>query len=653
MKRHRFHGVRLGAVVAGAFASLALLTLAPDAWAVPGLMPAHQTIPTRTPDRRTRSSEDTAAPAPTDTELPATPTAELASPTPTSTEEPTATETSQVPEVETATPTVGEDTVLASATPTPTSQETTETPETQPARSVATPLVTFVVITSVPTPANGATAVARAAQATALAQRYGTATPLPSNWVTPRVVTSTPTPANDATADRLTVVAYLVGLTGTPTPTPANMITATPSPTYFVITSVPTPGNAATAVAWQEEAAARAEREGTPTPLPDNWVTPRVVTPTPTPVNDATVDRLTVVAYLDWLTGTPRPTPVNVVTATPSPTFYVITSVPTPANAATAEAWLQEAAARAQREGTPTPLPRNWVTPIVVTPTPTPANQATADRLTVVAYLGSLTGTPTPTPLILVTPTPTPLTADDAVTSPTATSLPTWTPTATAVPIPAMWSGRIVFVSDRNGGTPAYYVMDADGGNVQQLSGPGLYATAQVRDTLDPNGQYQVFVSTPRNPSRDPDVGVNTEISVRRLSDGFESYLTGGTKGADYEPAYCQANSRYIVYTSQQSGGDDLYVVDLLSSAGAGSELRTTRLTVNDWPWDKHASWSPDCKQIVFYSNRDGHKQIYVMDFLGMDYPGGDPRNVSNSPYNDWDPVWLKPSPSQLGSRGM
>jgi Tol biopolymer transport system component len=180
---------------------------------------------------------------------------------------------------------------------------------------------------------------------------------------------------------------------------------------------------------------------------------------------------------------------------------------------------------------------------------------------------------------------------------------------------------------------------------VQQLSGPDIYNAAAVRDTLDPTGQYQVFVSTPRHVEVDPDVGRNYEISLRRLSDSYEWYIVGGTKGADYDPAYCQADPRYIAWVSQQSGGDDIFVVDLLSATRSGAPLRTARLTENDWPWDKHPSWSADCKQIVFSSNRDGRDQLWVMDFLGMDYPGGNPRKLRDDPYNDWNPVWIKPPP--------
>lgn len=510
----------------------------------------------------------------------------------------------------------------------------------------ASPTPTYYVITSVPTPANGATAQARIAEGTATARRDGTPTPLPTNWVTPIVVTATPTPANTAAADRLTVVAYVAQQTGTPTATPINVWTATPSPTLVIITSVPTPMNARTAEARAAQATADATELGEPTPVPPNWVTPHVVTATPSPANRATADRLTVVAYVAALTGTPTPTPENMWTATPSPTYYVITSVPTPGNAETAVARAAQATAYAAHYGEPTPLPPNWVTPVVLPITPTPANQATVDRLTVVAYLVILTGTPTPTPANMLTATPTALYMDEAAIYPT----PTFTPTMTATPdprsIPAEFFNKIAFVSDRDGGRRAYYIMDPDGGDVQRLTGTDVYSAALVRDTLDPTGQFEVFVSEPRSAQYDRDLGKNYEISLRRLADGYEWYITGGTKGADYNPAYCQADPRYIAWTSQQTGNDDIFVVDLLSDSGGGAPLRTVRLTENDWPWDKHPSWSPDCRQIVFFSNRDGRDQIWMMDFVGMDYAGGNPRNVSNSAYNDWDPVWIKPPPA-------
>jgi hypothetical protein len=130
----------------------------------------------------------------------------------------------------------------------------------------------YVVITSTPTPENIVTAVANSVRMTAEATRFGTATPLPPNWVTPVVVTATPTPKNQATAQAMSEFATAVAFT---TGEPPNMVTATPIDALFASTPTPTPGTMQTA---------------TPTPVletvtPSVAATPEAVlaaTPTPT-----------------------------------------------------------------------------------------------------------------------------------------------------------------------------------------------------------------------------------------------------------------------------------------------------------------------------------------------------------------------------------
>ena len=51
--------------------------------------------------------------------------------------------------------------------------------------------------------------------------------------------------------------------------------------------------------------------------------------------------------------------------------------------------------------------------------------------------------------------------------------------------------------------------------------------------------------------------------------------------------------------------------------------------------WNDQASWSPDGKQIVFTSQRDGRNQIYVMNA-----DGSNQHNISNSQYDDEVPDW-------------
>jgi TolB protein len=78
-------------------------------------------------------------------------------------------------------------------------------------------------------------------------------------------------------------------------------------------------------------------------------------------------------------------------------------------------------------------------------------------------------------------------------------------------------------------------------------------------------------------------------------------------------------------------GSDDIFTV---SPQGDNKQ----RLTFNIWEWDKHPSFSPDGSFIVFWSNQtSGRQQLWIMNA-----DGSDRRILLDSPYNDWDPVWIK-----------
>jgi hypothetical protein len=144
---------------------------------------------------------------------------------------------------------------------------------------------------------------------------------------------------------------------------------------------------------------------------------------------------------------TGQPANLDIVTATPSPTYVIITSTPTPEEITTAVALAWQATAQAKRGSPATLLPPNWVTPLVVTSTPVPENQATADYQQAVRLT---TGTPTPLPANSQTATPTSVAvAVQPLVSPTPTATASPTPQA----IPAGLLGKIVFLSDREGAT--------------------------------------------------------------------------------------------------------------------------------------------------------------------------------------------------------
>jgi hypothetical protein len=204
-----------------------------------------------------------------------------------------------------------------------------------------TPGPEVTVITPTPQPPDIFAAATQSVRLTEQAQREGTPTPLPPNiriatrTPTPRVVTATPTPANSATATFHAVQETAIALTtGTPyvlvaTSTP----TLTPTPTRVIVTPTPQPANVFEAATRKAELTLQEQRGGTPTPLPKNYVvatvtqTPRVVTNTPPPANDATATAHTLHATaVAYTTGVP-----NVVTATPTITATVrATSQTTP-----------------------------------------------------------------------------------------------------------------------------------------------------------------------------------------------------------------------------------------------------------------------------------------------------------------------------------
>jgi hypothetical protein len=333
---------------------------------------------------------------------------------------------------------------------------------------------------------------------------------------------------------------------------------------------------------------------------------------------------------------------------TPTPTFVIVTSTPTPKTIFTAAAMVATAVYQATTVGTPTSTPSNWVTPIVVTSTPTPENEATATYmdawLTVAAVA---TGTATPTPRHMWTATPTATPTDTPVYIPLEEITPTPvtpTPTSTPTAIPAVLMGKIAFLTDRDGDT-AVYVMDPDGSGLARLTHPWAYDVANIQDTISPDGQNRVLVQNIQDVP---------QLIMQPLYDGYSWRITNSAF-ACYHPSW-SPDGEHIAFVSQSGGHweladpNDEETIDLLRWMGDTINddiylkpihgVGFQRLTDNDWEFDKHPSWSPDSTQIVFCSNREtGHPQIWVMDA-----DGSNPRNLSNDSYDNWDPVWIKRS---------
>jgi Tol biopolymer transport system component len=314
--------------------------------------------------------------------------------------------------------------------------------------------------------------------------------------------------------------------------------------------------------------------------------------------------------------------------------------------------------------GTATPLPTHWVTPVVVTATPTPLNQQTAQAIADLGTAVALTtGTPTPFPSNMVTATATP--AFDLIAlilSPTPA-----TPTPT-IPdsMPAELLGKILFRSDREGedGIEEFiYMYDPATGNLGRLTANWPYNMAQARDEYSADTVFRAFVKqllwtnirTDRFaqvvengvPQFDPNTGEpeleladriytqTDEFAIHRYDYKFgqEDIVTRAGIGITYDPAWSPVSNE-IAYVSTETQNDEIWVIN-------GDGTNAHQLTNNEWEWDKSPSWSPDGQQIVFASNRTGNQQLWIMNADGSDQKllmGWD----NWTPYNDWDPVWVK-----------
>lgn len=328
------------------------------------------------------------------------------------------------------------------------------------------------------------------------------------------------------------------------------------------------------------------------------------------------------------VTGPPPATPPP----TPTPNYVIIT--PPPEGAALIALAEQYLTATAQAPAvvpadaptaTATPLPPNWVTPVIIVPTTTAENQATAEWIGQMATAQAIVhGTATPLPPNIWTATPTSLppvpTATPLLLDP-ANLTPTPSPTATPGAIPALVQGRILFLSDRYGGEQLM-VMDPDGSNVALWTGDHwLYEQAKQKEDRSPDRQFRVVVSDNQS--------VLLQLWLINQQNGERIRLTD-FQAITYDPVWSPRGNQ-IAFVSAEPGNDEIFIINTDRSA-------LTRLTNNVWEWDKHPSWSPDGSQLVFWSNRETQRQQIWL----MNADGSSPRNLSNNSYNDWNPVWVK-----------
>lgn len=144
-----------------------------------------------------------------------------------------------------------------------------------------------------------------------------------------------------------------------------------------------------------------------------------------------------------------------------------------------------------------------------------------------------------------------------------------------------------------------------------------LYERAADAERRQPDGALWLEVRTYEG---------NTDIW--RVGAGEDLRLTSNP-AADYDPAWSPDGLQFA-FVSGRKESDDIFVMDV----DIGGERQLTYYG----GYDKHPTWSPEGGRIAFWSDRETERrQIWVMNADGTGLT-----NLSNSPYDDWDPVWVK-----------
>lgn len=260
--------------------------------------------------------------------------------------------------------------------------------------------------------------------------------------------------------------------------------------------------------------------------------------------------------------------------------------------------------------------------------TPSPTVVPTeAQPTATVATISTPTTAPTAPSIVSPTPIETTSTPTSTPTRPAPIVTPTQQPTARPTPKPTSppaitsYKNMIVFRSDREGGE-ALYVMNPDGSDQRRLDDESVYYNALAPESISPDGKWRLEAR---------EIDGNVDIWRVDVAGTPPDYRITSDAAVDQEPAWAPIDQDRIAFVSTRMGSTDVWTQNV-------NEPYEERQLTDNPDYDKHPSWSPDGTQIVYWAvHQGGPRQIWVVNA-----DGSNKRNISNSDYNDWDPIWIK-----------
>jgi Tol biopolymer transport system component len=142
--------------------------------------------------------------------------------------------------------------------------------------------------------------------------------------------------------------------------------------------------------------------------------------------------------------------------------------------------------------------------------------------------------------------------------------------------------------------------------------------TSEFEATFTPDGRYYAFVQNRGN--------LNLKLVIRDTKMAKDSVFDPGGGFAGMRRPSIAPDASRVIFSIATATGQHITSVNL-----DGQDRKyLTQSAINNWPM-----FSPDGKQIVFGSSRDGNFEIYTMNG-----DGANPRRLTHNPGLDMRPSW-------------